>query len=770
MSEREPVTDDSLAGVHVVELSEGWSASAVAGRLLADLGATVVKLEPPGGDPIRRLGPAPAGGDSYASASMLLGKTIRRTDPDGVAALLGPADVALVDAVWLDRLGGVGLGDETGWRALRPDLVTAITSPFGRGPVGRDLAGSELVLQAVGGVAALNGHADGRPSRAGVPLAGNMGALLTCSAVLAALWRRRRTGSGAVVDLAGYDAMVMMQGNFLPGFFDSGRVPARVGNVQLLSAPWNAYPTVDGQIVIVAISENLWHRLLGVIGRTDLVDDERYRGNLNRVRRRTEVDGLISAWTSVRTSAEVAAAMDRARVAVGEVRSIPQLLADDRFVERGLVGRTPAGPVWGSIFRVADADAGVAAPTPAAPAVDAAPARPLAGVRVLEMGGHTAGGMSTRMLADLGADVIKVELPQGDNARRTAPVLADGSAYLWHFWNVGKRSIVLDVADPRGHEALRRLVAASDVFIENMAPDTVESLRLTDADLRPANPGLIYCAVSGFGWSGARKYRRAFDAVLQAEAGVMSVTGEEGGPPVKTGPSVVDNSVALAAVAAVTAALHRRRRTGAGVFVDLSLYDAAAWLTTEWWPLAWSGGTPAPSGNRHPYHVLHNSFRTADDRLVAITARTPDEEAAARDLFGLGPDPAAWDAAVASHVAARRAEDVVRACQERALPAGPVNELPDVVAHPLTAERAMLLDIEITPDATCHVIGSPYKFDGEPPMVAPVRRVPALGEHTDEILRDLAGLGDAERVGLRAAGVTVARAGHHPRQPQEVRP
>jgi crotonobetainyl-CoA:carnitine CoA-transferase CaiB-like acyl-CoA transferase len=693
----------------VFELSEGWSASAVAGRLLADLGADVVKLEPPAGDPVRRLGPLHAGGESLLSASLLLGKTCHR-DPSRVDAEAAAAGIVLIDEVWRRRLGLT----EADWRGRHPHAVTVVASAFG---AGSDRHGSELVLQAVGGVTALNGHPDSAPSRAGIPLATSIGALLGAGAALAAL----RRGRGAWIDIAGYDAMVMMQGNFLPAFFHSGRVPERVGNVQLLSAPWNTYPTLDGEIVIVAISENLWHRLLRVIGRPDLIGDERYRGKPNRVRRRAEVDGLIADWTSRRSSAEVAAVLDEARVAVGRVRSIPQVLAAS-----DLTGTTTVGghevPVWKPFFRIEDR---AARPAPVPP-VD----RPLAGVRVLELGGHTAAGLCTRMLADLGADVVKVELRQGDNARDTAPVLSDGSAYLWHFWNVGKRSAVVDVGDPRGRDVLLRLVAASDVFVENMAPDTVEKLRVTDADLRAANPGLIYCAISGFGWSGPAKYRRAFDVVLQAEAGIMSVTGEAGGQPVKTGPSVVDNTVALASFTAIAAALHR----GRGAFIDMALFNTAAWLTTEWWPVAWAGGEPRPMGNGHPYHAVHDIYRSADGRWVALSGFWDD-------------DPAGW-------VAGRTAADAVRICQAKGVAAGIVNDLPEVLADPATAEREMLLDIPIEPDGSCRVIGSPFKFGAEGTLLAARRRVPGLGEHTGAVLRE-AGFTDDEIAALREAEVTV---------------
>lgn len=373
---------------------------------------------------------------------------------------------------------------------------------------------------------------------------------------------------------------------------------------------------------------------------------------------------------------------------------------------------------------------------------------------MLEVGGHTAGGLATRMLADLGADVIKVEMPQGDNSRTTVPILANGNGYLWHFWNVGKRSVVLNLADPDGHAVLCRLVEESDVFLENMALDTIEKLRISRDDLAAVNPGLVYCSVSGFGVTGPRRYRRAFDSVVQAEAGIMSVTGEPGGPPVKAGPSVADNSTALAAVTAVTAALCRRDQTGAGLFIDMALFDTGTWLTAEWWPAALAGCTPVPMGNRHPYHCLYNSFAAADEHLVAITATTPAQEEAARQLFELTAESASWDSAVRDWVSTRSAQDVVTTCVARGISAGLFNDLSSVVQHPLTERRGMVQEIDITPTERCFVIGTPYKFSGEGQMLAPERSVPKLGEHTETVLRDVLGLEDDEREGLRRAGIT----------------
>jgi crotonobetainyl-CoA:carnitine CoA-transferase CaiB-like acyl-CoA transferase len=739
--------------LRVLELSDGFCATALAGRLLADLGADVVKLEREHGDSIRGIGPRGDRGDALAARLVLTGKACDELEltPAGITALrqqVADADLVLVGQWWLTRLRAIGIDPARDWRARHPGLVIALMTPFGANGGAASRPAGELIMQAEAGIVSITGRPDARPVRAGVPLSSGVSSLIATGAVLAAFYRARRTGHGATIDLAELDAMVMMQGNFLPGFLTTGRVPVRTGNVQPLSAPWNSYPTSDGQVVIVAISESLWQRLLTVIGRPELIGEARYAGKSNRVRRRGEIDAMISAWTSVRTAAAVARVLADANIPVGQVRGIGQLLADEFFRQRLLSGEAGGADDLTAdrpAIRLADLPAasppagqGRTTPDEPAPADGTAP-RPLAGLRVLEIGGHTAGGMATRMLADLGADVIKVELPQGDNARTTAPILSDGYAYLWHFWNVGKRSLVLDFGQPAGRTALLDLVARADIVLENMALDTVEKLRITAEDLGAANPRLIYCAVSGFGLDGPRRYQRAFDSVLQAEAGIMSVTGEIGGEPVKTGPSVVDNATALAAVAAILAALHRREDRGAGVLADVALFDIAGWLTREWWPLAVAGSPPGPIGNRHPYHPLGNVFAARDGQPVAISAASPEQEAAARELFALADDPGRWDGAVAAWARERPAAAAIAQCIAAGVPCARLIEIPQVVKHPLVAERAMLASIEIGDGQQCQVVGTPYKFLGEEPMQAPWRRVPALGQHTEEIMRDLLG-------------------------------
>lgn len=742
-----PAASDALDGVVVVELSDGWSSAAITGRLLADLGARVLKVELPGGDSLHRMGPQHPGGDTYTAAGLLHLKQVGSTPQSGAELLdaAAAADVVLIDDAWRRHLATLGLGVGE-LSEVWADRVVAMLTPYGaEGPLGEQ-PGSELLVQALGGILEVTGRPDGPPTRAGVPLATAGTALIACGAVAAALLRRAQHGVGAWLDQAEFDTVVMMQGNFLPGFFTTGQVPQRVGNVQPLSAPWNSYPTSDGEVVIIAISENLWQRLLAVVGREDLIGDARLVGKVNRVAHRGEVDGLVSAWTSQRTTAEVVRTLEAARIPVSDVVGVDAVLADEVLAERRLLASGAAHgravPVPGSMFCGAPGPSAA----PLAPHPDGG-RRPFAGIRVLEVGGHTAGGMATRLLADLGADVIKVELPQGDNARDTAPLLPDGWSYLWHSWNVGKKSVVLRLDEPDGYAAMQQLVAHSDVLLQNMALDTIEKLRLDPDALRAVNPALVYCGTTGFGMSGSRRYRRAFDTVVQAAAGIMAVTGDAGRP-VKTGPSIVDNAAALASVAAVAAALYRRGTRGPGALVDIALFDTAAWLTSEWWPLVWSGATVGPLGNGHPYRILDGCHLAADGHWVATSGTATEARRAAVVAQGEG---AGFDAeALSRWIADRPAAQAVDELLAAGVPASLVQSLDEVVAHPLTAERSMLLELEIAGGSTCTILGSPYKLRAEPPVLAPERRIPGLGEHTDHVLEEVLGPGSELLERLRA--------------------
>ncbi|MBI3964426.1 MAG: CoA transferase, partial [Chloroflexi bacterium] len=449
-----------LADLLVIEIAEGWTGAALAGRLLADLGAEVVKVEPPDGDWLRRRGPLAPGGIDYAFVQANAGKRSwtldLTTQVDALLDLAARAD-ALVHGgppAALRALTAKGL------RVVAPQLTICAVTPFGlTGPLA-DLAGTELTVQAASGIVASTGYADATPTRVGVPLAQHAAALFGVAGLIAAL----RSGQAQVVDVAAYDAMIAYQSNFLPSYFLTGTIPERLGNRHPHCAPWNTYQARDGWVVICTGSDSQWPPLLELLGRLDVRADAGLHANRGRVARVEEVDALVGDWTRERTVAEIVAALDSINIPAAPLPALAELVADEQFRTRRMVvpvalseGQTV--PVVGSFFKLRRTPGGVRGPAPTlgefVPEGNprARPmerprerpwrvGRPLTGVRVLELTSYTAGPFAGRLLASLGAEVIKLEPPSGDPLRRFANPIG-GTSYIFHLNNCDKRSVAL---------------------------------------------------------------------------------------------------------------------------------------------------------------------------------------------------------------------------------------------------------------------------------------------------------------------------------------
>jgi crotonobetainyl-CoA:carnitine CoA-transferase CaiB-like acyl-CoA transferase len=387
------------------------------------------------------------------------------------------------------------------------------------------------------------------------------------------------------------------------------------------------------------------------------------------------------------------------------------------------------------------------------------PARegPLAGVRVLDLSRILAGPFATMQLADLGADVIKVEAPgKGDETRRWGPPFAvDGTAAYFLAINRNKRAITLDLGHPAAAALARRLALAADVVVENFLPGSLERFGLDHDSLARANPRLVTCTISGYGSDGPAARRPGFDFLIQAEGGIMSITGQAGDQPTKVGVAIADLAAGLFVTIGVLAALRERDLTGRGRRVEVALLDAQVGMLANQ-AMNWlvGGITPSPMGNAHPSISPYESYQTRDGPL-AIGVGTDRQFA---NLAGaLGIPEVAGDprfAGNAERVAHR--DELKRLLEERlagrgraewlerlaaaGVPAAPINSIPEVFADPLVRER-LLVEVEGMPQ-----VRSPVRVDGRPAAVdsAP----PALGRDTDAVLRGL-GLGDAELSVLR---------------------
>ena len=391
----------------------------------------------------------------------------------------------------------------------------------------------------------------------------------------------------------------------------------------------------------------------------------------------------------------------------------------------------------------------------------------LDGIRVLELGNFMAGPYAGTLLADMGADVVKVESPDGgDYSRALGPFPApgsDGAGFLR--LNRNKRGIALDLKSPDGAAAFRALAKEADVVIENFRPGTMDGLGLGYERLAADQPGLIYLAISGFGRTGPYRDRPGLDLILQAESGLMSVTGEPGGRPVKIGVPAVDLTSALYGAYAVLSALIARGADGLGQLIDLSLIESGVSLAIwESGVYLTTGEVPERLGSAHRVIAPYQAFRTSDGHIV-LGAITPAAWEALRALVGtqqLTDDDPRWRdpasrrahaaelAAIIEEVTTTRTTEAWIADLEAArIPCGRLNDYAHVFADPHLDARGLFVDLPHPVLGTVRAIGSPVHMSGTPPVMRSA--APRLGEHTRTVLAE-AGLSAEAIDGLFAGG------------------
>jgi len=395
---------------------------------------------------------------------------------------------------------------------------------------------------------------------------------------------------------------------------------------------------------------------------------------------------------------------------------------------------------------------------------------PLAGVKVIELAHIMAGPTCGLMLADMGADVIKVEkIPGGDDSRRFLPPDINGEAASFMMMNRNKRGIAVDLKQEAGKAVLMRLVKTADALIENYRTDTMDKLGVGYDALAQENPGLIYCAISGFGRTGPYADRGGFDLIAQGMSGLMSITGEgEGRPPVKMGAPITDITAGILGAMAISAAYAHKLKTGEGQQIDTSLFEAG--IVHTYWQSAIGLATnvaPGPMGSAHPLNAPYQAFKTKDgwinlgaanqknwlrmmDILDAPEIADDPRFAENKDRMAhLGDLEEALNEIFAKHMT----QDWLDKLKAAGVPAGPVLNVNEMHADPHTLARGMVVDVEHARLGTVKTLGLPVKFSKTPGEVA--TGAPLYGQHTREILGEY-GFSDEDVEGFIASGAVIA--------------
>lgn len=782
-----PAGAGPLAGVRVLDLAD--QSGALAGKLLAGLGADVVLAEPEGGSRLRAIPPfwrgAPDPERSLFFWFYAAGKRSVRATPEGLARLVAAADV-LIDT------GPPGAWQA--WRERHPRLIVASITPFGqRGPYA-SWTGTDLVAQATGGMLAASGHAGGPPLCSLGLQAYHQAGVLAAAGALAALLAREVTGCGQHVDVS-LQAAVAAALEHAPGLFhQDGRVLARQGALH-----WTRFFRLgrcrDGWVLLSSLGDwtslREWLKADGAA--PPALDDPAFDDPAVRQARAEEIFAILDAWAARQDAAALSERAQLLRLPWAAVRAPEALLGDPHLAARGFfvpiehpdlparllhagapfraghlpwhVRRPPRlGEHDGAVDRDWAAEADVAPSRRAGGAGRTPPVGPLHGIRVLDFTWVVAGPVATRALADLGADVIKVE-------RRDASDSGDRRGGLTGALMRGKRSIVLDLARPRGAELARRLAAACDVVVDSFSARVMPALGLDFASLRRLRPDLICVRMTGYGLAGPERDRVSYGPTLQALTGYTLLMAEPGGPPAGFGYSYADLAAGHMGALATLAALRHRQRTGEGMEVDLAQQEVLASLLG---PLllerAADGGASEPPGRRSqeapaaPYGVYPCA---GDDRWLAISVS--DDRAWRAFVATIGEpawaceprfathaarlaNAAALDAQVAAWTRTQDAGAAMATLQAAGVAAGRVADARDLCARdPQLAARGYFVDVPTPEGGTVRLDGPPFVLSETPAAVQGPG--PLLGEHTDAVLAELLGLGTPELAALRADGV-----------------
>jgi crotonobetainyl-CoA:carnitine CoA-transferase CaiB-like acyl-CoA transferase len=393
----------------------------------------------------------------------------------------------------------------------------------------------------------------------------------------------------------------------------------------------------------------------------------------------------------------------------------------------------------------------------------------LNGIRVLDLSRVLAGPYCSMMLGDLGADVIKVEWPGiGDDTRHWGPPFTEKGGESAYFLcvNRNKRSITVDLKKPLGVELIKELARKSDIFLENFTPGTVDKLGVDYESIRKVNPRIIYCSITGFGPDGPYRNRAGYDLAVSGLGGLMGITGEPDGPPVKVGVAITDVTTGISAQGAVCAALYAREKTGLGQRIDLSLLETqVSALVNMASSYLVSGNIPKRGGTAHETIVPYQGFETQDKYVIVAVGNDAlfvkfcrvlgIPEVAEDPRFKTNPlrveNRRECIGILAPIIKTKKRDEWIKLLNAESIPCTPINTMDEVFADPQVLHRNMLVEVDHPKAGKIKLVGIPVKYSGAETAIR--RPPPVLGEHTREVLSEVLGYGDQHIEDLKRAGV-----------------
>lgn len=781
------------SGVRVVEYANSGIAAAYTCWLLARMGAQVTRLvSPPGAEPKAD----PASPVQLALEALADGKTSTAcpTNAEELDALLTNCDILVCDTPQaLEALSG----SRASLCARLPQLVIGIASSFGLDGLYAHCPGTALDAQALSGVAWALGEAQREPLTLPVGMAEHQGGAMLASGCLLALAVRDEHGSGRIVDIALADVLASYVAGNCRLYIHHGLQWHRSG--RRASGSGGAYPYVilpckDGEVCICGRTREEWQRFVQAMGSPEWAAQARYQ-DLRAMGKQypEEVDQLVIPLLARYTMAELEAIALQHNLIVSPIRGFAEVLQTPHFTQRGFLqeGRAAGQPVKlpGLPFQVLEARA-VSSANHAAdllraprPAPQQRPgsslARPLAGLRVLDFGWVWSAPWVGTILGELGAQVIKVEHAlRPDNLRLAGRVFRDGKMVegpskemspMFHQINHGKHGITLNAKDPRGVALLKRLVAISDIVVENMSPGSMERSQLGYNDLRDVNPRIIMLAMSAAGQFGDLANMRAYAPTMSSFVGMEALVGYPGEEPIGAlNFGLGDPNASVHALVAVLAALRRVGSTGQGCYIDLSQIEALlGTLRPHLLDTQVSGRQTPTKGNRHPEMAPHGIYPAAGDdawltlavaddlqwqALTQLAADQPWTQDARFDTAtGRLIHNAELDGLIAQWTIRQGRDQLADRLRHAGIASTPVLSVQEQWQDPHFASRQIKQSVEIPVYGQEDMFKAPWRFSDFTPEIS--RCGPMLGQHNDMIFGELLGLSADEIAELKQSGV-----------------